>query len=514
MADISNAYLQGKENDRVILYRIPKDGIPEEGVAGGTVILARVPIYGTADAGRGFWLKLKEVILEQGYSLNQILPTMFTLRKEGKIIGVLSSNVDDILHGETEEGEQAVQKILDTFAVREQQEGSFRFCGKEVEQDENFNIKVTAKDNTEKIKPIDIGVKRKLTDKCDAGETTALRSVTASLAWIARQVRPALSYKVSKLQCIAGNGRVRDLRQANKVLDQAFKTSEEGLYFSSDFNWDDCVVASITDASFGNEEEVVKGDNEAGRSQQGHILCLAPADVVNLDVATVHPIAWSSTVIRRVCRATLQAETMALTKGVEAGARLRAAIVDMRGRLNLKDWEQSSSSQMGHVWFTDCDSLYEHLISPKNNSVDNKRLAIDLMALRQYVWERNGERSQYIEHSCGDYPRWIDTSTMIADPLTKSMDPTRLVDTLMTGKLDLRPTPESLAIKAKNRQLRKNKKENEKRAQEVKQKVVDEEQERQEIRKNIEEKKIKAINRMKQNNNNCGPTSGRHNNRW
>ena len=183
-------------------------------------------------------------------------------------------------------------------------------------------------------------------------------------------------------------------------------------------------------------------------------------------------------------------------------------------KTNLKDWEQSSSSQMGHVWFTDCDSLYEHLISPKNNSVDNKRLAIDLMALRQYVWERNGERSQYIEHSCGDYPRWIDTSTMIADPLTKSMDPTRLVDTLMTGKLDLRPTPESLAIKAKNRQLRKNKKENEKRAQEVKQKVVDEEQERQEIRKNIEEKKIVAINRMKQNNNNCGPTSGRHNNRW
>ena len=198
---------------------------------------------------------------------------------------------------------------------------------------------------------------------------------------------------------------------------------------------------------------------------------------------------------------------MALTKGVEAGARLRAAIVDMRGRLNLKDWEQSSSSQMGHVWFTDCDSLYEHLISPKSNSVDNKRLAIDLMALRQYVWERNGERSQYIEHSNGDYPRWIDTSTMIADPLTKSMDPTRLVTTLMTGQLDLRPTPESLAIKEKNRKLRKTKKENEKRIQETKEKIVDEEQERQEIRKNLEEKKIKAINRMRQNNNNnCGRT--------
>ena len=67
---------------------------------------------------------------------------------------------------------------------------------------------------------------------------------------------------------------------------------------------------------------------------------MAPADVVNLDVATIHPIAWSSTTIRRVCRAILQAETMALTKGVEAGVRLRAAVVDMSGKFNFKDWEQ------------------------------------------------------------------------------------------------------------------------------------------------------------------------------
>ena len=53
-ADSSSAYLQGKQNDRVILYRIPKGGIPGEGVEEGAVIAARVPIYGTKDAGRGF----------------------------------------------------------------------------------------------------------------------------------------------------------------------------------------------------------------------------------------------------------------------------------------------------------------------------------------------------------------------------------------------------------------------------------------------------------------------------
>ena len=57
-ADISSAYLQGKQNDRIILYRIPGGGIPGEGVEEGSVIAARVPIYGTKDAGRGFWLRL------------------------------------------------------------------------------------------------------------------------------------------------------------------------------------------------------------------------------------------------------------------------------------------------------------------------------------------------------------------------------------------------------------------------------------------------------------------------
>ena len=68
------------------------------------------------------------------------------------------------------------------------------------------------------------------------------------------------------------------------------------------------------------------------------------------------------------------------------------------------------------------------------NTIDNKRLAIDFMALRQLVLaidfmaqrqvvrERGGERQQFIDHSSGDYPRWIDTSTMLADPLTKAMD--------------------------------------------------------------------------------------------
>ena len=91
---------------------------------------------------------------------------MFTLPKDGKIIGVMSSNVDDLLYGSLPEAENMMKDILETFAVREHNEGEFRFCGKEVKQHDDFSITVTAKDNTEKIRPIDINPKRKLTDKC------------------------------------------------------------------------------------------------------------------------------------------------------------------------------------------------------------------------------------------------------------------------------------------------------------------------------------------------------------
>ena len=215
----------------------------------------------------------------------------------------------------------------------------------------------------------------------------------------------------------------------------------------------------MTDASFCNESEFVKCVLEPGRSQQGYVVCLAQADAVNAKEMVVHRIIWSSTVIKRVCRSTMMAETFAMIRGTEAGAKIRAAVVDMKGQLNMADWEGSSANVMGHVWMTDCDSLYEHLISTKHNSVDNKRLNVDLMALRQLVWERGGERQEYVDHSRGDFPRWIDTSTMIADPLTKAMNSERLSKMLDTGILDLNPTEESLIIKAKNKLLRKKAKE-------------------------------------------------------
>ena len=89
---------------------------------------------------------------------------MFTLRDdESRIIAVMSSNVDDLLYGYLSEAAEARNSVLQQFSVGKEEHGSFRFCGKEFRQDEDFGIHVTAKDNTERVQPITNDVKHGLT---------------------------------------------------------------------------------------------------------------------------------------------------------------------------------------------------------------------------------------------------------------------------------------------------------------------------------------------------------------
>ena len=135
-------------------------------------------------------------------------------------------------------------------------------------------------------------------------------------------------------------------------------------------------------------------------------------------------IGYSSTIIGRVCRSTLQAETYALSDGVEESMRLRAALADAHG-VSLR---------------TDCNSLSDHPRNPTFTKCSDKRLSIDLGALRQMVWlTPDGELREEI---CSDQPdmvRWIDTSCMVADCLTKRMRSERLSECLRSCWLDVLP---------------------------------------------------------------------------
>ena len=54
---ITNAYFQGCPLERLILMRQPLGGVPDADISADTMFVARVPDYGTCDAGRSFWKK-------------------------------------------------------------------------------------------------------------------------------------------------------------------------------------------------------------------------------------------------------------------------------------------------------------------------------------------------------------------------------------------------------------------------------------------------------------------------
>ena len=78
---------------------------------------------------------------------------------------------------------------------------------------------------------------------------------------------------------------------------------------------------------------------------------------------------------------------------------------------------------MKQLWITDCKSLEEHLQNDLLSKTQDKKLAIDLAALRQLVWQdENGNEVEELPGDLPDLKKWVDTSVMLVDALAKGMN--------------------------------------------------------------------------------------------
>ena len=119
---------------------------------------------------------------------------------------------------------------------------------------------------------------------------------------------------------------------------------------------------------------------------------------------------------------------------------------------------------MRQLWLTDCKSLEETLQNPKCAKHSDKRLSIEIASLRQDLWRQKGQETgdpfeedyKPKDVDLTDKVRWIDTDVMVADPLTKVMEPVKLVHVLETNELDVeQPLDSVLKKRAKQLQRRK-----------------------------------------------------------
>ena len=463
-ADITNAYFQGEELDRLLLFKQPKGGLP--GVPDGACMIARVPVYGTKDAGRGFWKRLRTVITTAGFRENYVMRALYHYtNEEGRILAMMGTHVDDVFWANEPEIDHLVDKVMNEFNVGKREQGSFRFCGDEFTQDSDFTIRKTCTSTAKKLKPVYIDPGRKSHQDAHEGEKAQMKSVAASLGWCARQVGPQYAYRVSKAKKSQPKATVKDVKDMNKLVEHVVETADRGLTFRAGIlDWDsmDIEMITVTDASHANEEDSNEDKTEPYRSQGARLHLLASPGLLSKEECSFHLIGHQSTEVKRVCRATVQAEAYAMQNGTEEGDRLRAAIADVRGVLDPKHWEATASASMRQIWITDCKSVYDSLVKPKMAKMSDKRLGIEIAALRQSIWRTPGQAygdpllCDDLPSNATDVVRWIDTDVMLADPLTKAMDATKLMSALDTNTWSIVQPHESI-IKKRAKQLARSK---------------------------------------------------------
>ena len=137
-------------------------------------------------------------------------------------------------------------------------------------------------------------------------------------------------------------------------------------------------VLTASDASFAGEIQI--------KSQQGRIHFLCPAEQLldpNNWYFDVMLVSFSSTTIKQVCVATLQAETYALQNAQEAGDKIRAVLAEVYGHLSPgQEWYDSARRHVPHIMLSDCRSLVDHLNVEVPTKVQDNRLQLELNALR------------------------------------------------------------------------------------------------------------------------------------
>jgi hypothetical protein len=147
----------------------------------------------------------------------------------------------------------------------------------------------------------------------------------------------------------------------------------------------------------------------------------------------------------------MQAETYSMSNMIEESDRFRAGLCDAVYGIDPLKWELQSTAKLQNVWLTDCKSLNDALLAPIMSKLADKRLGIELSALRQSIWRQQGHKKgeddmvDFIpKHTnATDIVRWIDTDVMPADAMTKMMDTSAILKFYTSNEWDISQAEES-----------------------------------------------------------------------
>ncbi len=399
--DVTSAFLQATGNMREVFVKPPRD-IRKRGVLWKLL----KPLYGLGDSARRWYITLREHLSSSSCNISMLDKSLFLYYEGNRIQGMTVTHVDDLLHcGSTRFKNTVVKSIHNTFKISRNHSGVFTYLGWKVVQDKDC-IYVDQRDYASAIQPVNITNSRirEIESDLTAEETTEYQKLLGKLLWLSSQTRPDLCFDTLEHSTYSKNPKIKHLKSLNKVTKKLDQGPSKICYRKLDIDKGDLQLLCFTDASLGNIPETK-------HSARGYVIFLTDGIGANL-------IAWSSNKVKRAVHSVFGAECLSCTDGTAAAIYIRQTLSEILFR-------DPHSEAIPIIVLTDSKQLYDSVHS--SSPCSDKRLLLDIAVLQENL--QTGEINEF---------RWIPTSKMLADGLTKrGVDQKQLSEILETGYLNL-----------------------------------------------------------------------------
>ena len=381
--DIKSAYLQGAKLDREIFVMPPPQADCE-----GKVWQLLQGAYGILDGGRLFYLKLADKLEHLGLHKVHADGALFSYVVDGKLHGVVTTNVDDlIMAGDELFDVEVVEKLQEEFKFSKVEVNSFNYCGCSIVSLDNGTIELDQNEYIDKVEYMK-QVEGDDEEELDKKEKKEARGKIGALLWISLVSRPDLSFAVNRLSSEVSDGRVKTVKEINRLIKQA-KSKKTKLRFSKLGDISKLCVRVYADASLSNQDEGI-------RSTAGRVI------MIENENRKVNIVSWKTKKITRVCRSAKGAETRALEDALDDAVNTARIIKEIyNGKIDLKN-----PAQIPVIAYTDSKSLWESLHNSRQ--CEEKLLRNSISGIKELM-----------ELGAVEKVHWVPTAEQLADCMTK-----------------------------------------------------------------------------------------------
>lgn len=409
LRDITQAYIQSTTDlQRTILLQLPvemRDKYPA-----GTMMWCVKPLYGIAESGVHWFVTYQNHHKDKlDMAQSTFDPCLLITKGDKHKFGLLGMQTDDTLFLGQPAFVAAEQKEIEIsgFKTKPVQtlspETPLEFNGSTIRQHGKMDgqgfLTMCQKGQ---------GAKINIIDKTDPNRAQRYLEQRARGAYISSICQPEAAFDLS-VAAQAQQPTDEDFDKLNKRLEWQMHNLDRGLRMVP-IDLTTAKLMIFTDGSFANNKDL--------SSQIGFLMMLVNEDRSDSQFEiTGNLIHYTSIKCKRVTRSVLASEVYGMMAGFDTGISTADTIRMITSRLGLP--------AIPVVICTDSRSLYECL--SKLGTTDEKRLMIDVMALRESYEKREIEEF-----------RWIDGKDNPADAMTKATPNNALERFINTNQLMIR----------------------------------------------------------------------------